>query len=63
MIEFIEYDDIESRYYDNLGNCYNTLQDIPQNLLHLVKPVKPIKKTKTIVKQIRNNTFKSNNLC
>ena len=44
----IEFDDIEHRYIDNLGNIYKTIDDIPENIRHLVKPIKPIKPIKLV---------------
>lgn len=48
-ITYIEYDDIELRYIDNVGNMYKTVYDIPkemQQLVKLIKPIKPIKLVK-----------------
>lgn len=39
----ITWDYLEDCYLDNEGNSYKTLEDIPQHLHHLVKPIKPIK--------------------
>ena len=41
-ITFISWDWLENRYIDNLGTCYKTLEEIPQNYHHLVKPIKPV---------------------
>lgn len=42
-IEVIEWDYLEHRYIDNIGNLYRTIDDIPENIRHLVKPIEPIK--------------------
>ncbi len=44
QITEIEYDYLEDTFIDDCGNCYKTLEDIPKELHHLVKPIKPIGK-------------------
>lgn len=42
----IEWDYLEHRYIDDDGNMYKTIDDIPEEMQHLVKPIKPIKPLK-----------------
>ena len=39
----IKWDYLEDCYVDNVGNTYQTLEDISLHAHHLVKPIKPIK--------------------
>ncbi len=32
QIETVEWDDLEDAFIDNLGNCYKTINDIPEEL-------------------------------
>jgi hypothetical protein len=40
---YIKWDYLEDRYVSSKGVTYKTLEDIPTDKLHLVKPIKPIK--------------------
>ena len=42
----IEWDEIEQRYKGLYGDLHKTIDDIPENIRHLVKPIKPIKPPK-----------------
>jgi len=45
-IQVIDWDYLEHRYIDNVGNMYKTIDDIPEDIQHLAKPIEPIKPTK-----------------
>jgi hypothetical protein len=38
----IIWDDLEQRYIDKQGNLYKTIDDIPEDMRHLVKPIKAL---------------------
>jgi len=42
-VQYIAWDWLESRYVDNLGNCYKTLEEIPEDIRHLVMPMKDMR--------------------
>ena len=39
----IEWDELEQRWTGLHGELYKTIDDIPESIRHLVKPIKPIK--------------------
>lgn len=43
QITKIKFDYLENKYIDDCGNSYATLQDIPLELHHTIRPIKPIK--------------------
>ena len=47
----VEWDYLEDRYVDIGGHTYTTLEDIPQEIRHLVRPIKPIKPLKLRFKE------------
>lgn len=46
----IAWDELEQRYIDQDGNLYKTIDDIPEGMRHFVKPIKPLKRLRLIIK-------------
>lgn len=48
-ITTIEFDWLDNSYLADDGTSYKTLEDIPEDLQHLVQPIPEVKKLKYIV--------------
>lgn len=48
----IAWDELEQRYIDQDGNLYKTIDDIPESMRHLVKPIKPLKRLHLTVRGV-----------
>jgi hypothetical protein len=55
-ITTIEWDWLDNSFIADDGTCYKTIEDIPEDLQHLVQPIPEVKKQKYRVRVSKRST-------